>query len=180
MWSLGGTPGPIPLGYKPCPATIKLPVWTAPRTTRVQGPSFSHSSEGSSLRRNSAIQSLSDQSDLAIRWTLDPGSTMTSSFSHAFVIFLDFSLTTHSPLFFVCIKLGQRSYSHMSRHTFGLVSLGARGGVLVWYISNTLWGHGQSTHLIPSGFIPITFKMFPTSVLMVYPPSYFLGHFECL
>ena len=46
---------------------------------------------------------------------------MTYSFSHAFVLFLDFLLMTHSPLFLVCIELGQRSYSHMSRHTFGLV-----------------------------------------------------------
>ena len=46
---------------------------------------------------------------------------MTSSFSHAFVLFLDFLLTAHSPLFLVCIELGQHSYSHISRHTFGIV-----------------------------------------------------------
>ena len=135
MWSLGGTPGPIPLGYKPCPATIKLPVWTVPRTTRVQGPSFSHTSVGSSLRRNSAIESLSDQSDLAIWCSLDfmlhydimlfPCLCYIFRFlshdPHAFVLFLDFLLTTHSLLFLICIELGQRSYSHLSHHTFGLV-----------------------------------------------------------
>jgi len=29
-------------------------------------------------------------------------------------------------------------------------SLGARGGVLGWYTANTLQGHGQSTHYIPT------------------------------
>ena len=72
MWSLGGTPGPIILGYIPSPVIIKLPVWTTPRTTRIQGPSFSHSSVGSSLRWNSDIEFLSNQSDLVIWWTLDP------------------------------------------------------------------------------------------------------------
>ena len=46
---------------------------------------------------------------------------MTYSFSHAFVLFLDLSLTTHSLLFSICIELGQHSYCHMSCHTFGIV-----------------------------------------------------------
>jgi len=29
-------------------------------------------------------------------------------------------------------------------------TLGARGGVLGWYTANTLQGHGQSTHYIPT------------------------------
>ena len=30
------------------------------------------------------------------------------------------------------------------------ITLGARGGVLGWYTANTLQGHGQSTHHIPT------------------------------
>lgn len=59
------------------------------------------------------------------------------------------------------------------------ITLGARGGVPAQYIANTSQGNGQSAHLIPSGFMPITFEVFPTSVLEVYPSSYFQGHFQC-
>ena len=40
MWSLGGIPGPIPLGYISSLATIKVSAWTKPRTAHIQGPSF--------------------------------------------------------------------------------------------------------------------------------------------
>ena len=99
MGSLGVTPGPIPLGYIPAPAIIKSPVWTTPRTTCVQGPSFSHSSVGSSPQWNSDIESLILQLDLVIRITLEP------MLHYDFIIFpclcYIFRFLSHDPLTFV-------------------------------------------------------------------------------
>jgi len=51
-----------------------------------------------------------------------------------------------------------------------LYTLGARGGVLGWYITSPSQGHGQSTRQKPTWYISHPFRMFPTSF-----PAVFLG-----
>ena len=47
-------------------------------------------------------------------------------------------------------------------------SLGARGGVLAQYITNTLQGNGQRTYQIPTWNIPRTFRIFPANLTEIY------------
>jgi hypothetical protein len=48
-------------------------------------------------------------------------------------------------------------------------TLGARGGVLTQYITNTLQGNGQRTQLIPTQNIPRTFRIFPANLTKMSP-----------
>jgi hypothetical protein len=45
-----------------------------------------------------------------------------------------------------------------------ILTLGARGGVLTQYITNTLQGNGQRTWPIPTQNIPRTFRIFPANL----------------
>jgi len=48
------------------------------------------------------------------------------------------------------INVSTTRVGHVGLNLLHLCTLGARGGVLGWYTENTLQGHGQSTHHIPT------------------------------
>jgi hypothetical protein len=50
-----------------------------------------------------------------------------------------------------------------------VITLGARGGVLTQYITNTLQGNGQRTYQIPTWNIPRTFRIFPANLTEISP-----------
>ena len=64
-------------------------------------------------------------------------------------------------------------YCHGCDSTGIVFTLGARGGVPTWYITDTLQGNGQRTSQIPTQDIPSTFRIFPASFLAISPPVTF-------
>ena len=58
-----------------------------------------------------------------------------------------------------------------------IIPLGARGGVLGWYITSPLQGHGQSTRQRPTWYISSPFRIFPASFPTVSPGQEMAGTF---
>ena len=58
-------------------------------------------------------------------------------------------------------------------------TLGARPGVLTWYIMGTLQGHGQSNCIIPTWYTAGTLGIFQANFLAVFPEGKYSVHLRC-
>ena len=63
------------------------------------------------------------------------------------------------------------------RHVFTMLTLGARGGVLGQYITNTSQGNGQSTEPIPTQHTPRSFRIFQANFPAIFPAQEMVSTF---